>query len=307
MQALYNQVVEEVSKVLDHAIAGNTASLVTLGQDGRSAYNAHSNREYLGMVNQLLLGQVAKENGFVQNGWITYRQAVELGGYVMPGEKHTKIYFRKYNYYDKDGKRHSEEAVKGFSRSEKRALKLRRARILRFYQVFNLVQTAGLPDRLFVHDSPKALNPAEKFIAVENMITEKGVTMQLHSSATGYDPVSDTVLLNEQEHDPGAILRAVAAWTGHETRLHRPEVEGNSDAYHLERLLEEMAAEMLAVQLGFELPMSQSKSQLMQWKFCLKERPETLFILSNQAQRVVDFVTEKATSKESDSKEKVSL
>jgi antirestriction protein ArdC len=54
--------------------------------------NAVTGRLYSG-INTLLLWMAKDENGFAQNHWLTFKQAISLGGAVRKGEKGTLVVY----------------------------------------------------------------------------------------------------------------------------------------------------------------------------------------------------------------------
>jgi antirestriction protein ArdC len=54
--------------------------------------NASTNRQYSG-VNILLLWGSAIERGFTGQSWLTFRQALSLGGHVRKGERGIRVCF----------------------------------------------------------------------------------------------------------------------------------------------------------------------------------------------------------------------
>ncbi|WP_252341197.1 ArdC-like ssDNA-binding domain-containing protein, partial [Acinetobacter baumannii] len=54
--------------------------------------NASTNRQYSG-VNILILWGVVIERGFTGQSWLTFRQALSLGGHVRKGERGTTVVY----------------------------------------------------------------------------------------------------------------------------------------------------------------------------------------------------------------------
>ena len=90
--------------------------------------NAASGRPYRG-VNRFLLGL----SNFSDNRWLTYKQAVEKGGFVKKGEHGSMVVF--YKMTDEET---GEEVTRGDSRPENVRV------ILRYSTVFNVEQCEGL-------------------------------------------------------------------------------------------------------------------------------------------------------------------
>lgn len=54
-----------------------------------------ANGEFYRGINVLLLWQAAGERGFAGQTWMTFKQAIDLGGAVRKGERGTRIVFFK--------------------------------------------------------------------------------------------------------------------------------------------------------------------------------------------------------------------
>ena len=95
--------------------------------------NAVSNRPYSG-CNVLLLW-MAQAAGYRTPRYLTYRQAMQLGGNVRRGEHGTKVYFvKQLQVRDKE------------AADEENATRV--IPMLREYTVFNVDQCEGLPDSI---------------------------------------------------------------------------------------------------------------------------------------------------------------
>src|ERR1700727_1558711 len=103
--------------------------------------NAHTQRAYSG-ANVILLWSRAQESGFVAPLWLTFKQALELGGNVRRGEKgETVIYVSKVIRTDE-------------KTGEKRAIP-----VLKAYTVFNIAQCDNLPSKIVAPSSDRVTNP----------------------------------------------------------------------------------------------------------------------------------------------------
>ena len=99
--------------------------------------NAVTQRVYRG-VNNILLVLAADARGYDQCRWLTFHQAMELGGHVRAGEHGVRVVFYKQHAF----------AEANAPNGETRTFPL-----LRCFTVFNVSQIGGLPPALF--DVPK--------------------------------------------------------------------------------------------------------------------------------------------------------
>src|SRR5260370_36156607 len=106
--------------------------------------NASTGRFYSG-INVLILWGSVIEHSFPVQGWVTFRQALSLGGNVRKGEHGTTVVYAD-RFIPNDEKKRAQETGE-----EARAIPF-----LKRFTVFNLAQCEGLPENLTV-----ALPPPE--------------------------------------------------------------------------------------------------------------------------------------------------
>lgn len=98
--------------------------------------NAATGRQYSG-INVLILWGSVIEQGFPVQGWVTFRQALSLGGNVRKGEHGTTVVYADRFIPDDEKKRAREIG------EEAQAIPF-----LKRFTVFNLAQCEGLPEDL---------------------------------------------------------------------------------------------------------------------------------------------------------------
>ena len=96
--------------------------------------NAATSRSYSG-INVLILWGAVIEHGFPCQGWLTFRQALSLGGHVRKGEHGTTVVYAD-RFTPEDEKRRARETGE-----EAHAIPF-----LKRFTVFNVAQCDGLPD-----------------------------------------------------------------------------------------------------------------------------------------------------------------
>src|SRR6516165_3953892 len=102
--------------------------------------NAVTNRPYSG-CNVILLWMTGAA-GYRAPRFLTYKQAMELGGHVRKGEHGTKVYF-----------------VKQLEIRDDEDTSTRLVPVLREYTVFNVDQCESLPDRVTAGKPMRVRNP----------------------------------------------------------------------------------------------------------------------------------------------------
>src|SRR5215469_3241847 len=104
--------------------------------------NASTGRFYSG-INVLILWGSVIEHGFPVQGWLTFRQALSLGGNVRKGEHGTTVFYADRFIPDDEKKRAQETG------GEAQAIPF-----LKRFTVFNPAQCEGLPEDLVVAAPP---------------------------------------------------------------------------------------------------------------------------------------------------------
>jgi antirestriction protein ArdC len=133
--SLYDEI---TSKIISELEAGRVPWVQPWGTAAAKAplampKNAATGRFYSG-INVLILWGTVIEHGFPVQGWVTFRQALSLGGNVRKGEHGTTVV-----YADPFKKRAQE------TREEAQAIPF-----LKRFTVFNLAQCERLPEDLAV-------------------------------------------------------------------------------------------------------------------------------------------------------------
>ncbi|HJP68324.1 MAG TPA: ArdC-like ssDNA-binding domain-containing protein, partial [Sphingomicrobium sp.] len=106
---LYNEITDKIIAELE---AGRVPWVQPWGTAAAKAplampKNASTNRQYSG-VNILILWGVVIERGFTGQSWLTFRQALSLGGHVRKGERGTTVVYAD-RFVPNDEKRRAAE------------------------------------------------------------------------------------------------------------------------------------------------------------------------------------------------------
>ena len=141
--------------------------------------NAVTNRPYSG-CNVVLLW-MARAAGYRVPRYLTYKQALELGGHVRKGERGTKVYFVKHlQVSNKDS-------------DDKSAT--RTVPMLREYTVFNVEQCENLPARVVTLGNTKPRNPDQRDATADVFLACSGATIREGSGEAYYRPSDDFISL----------------------------------------------------------------------------------------------------------------
>ena len=249
------------------------------GADARPA-NATTGRMYRG-INVLLLNLQAMAHGYSASRWLTFQQALSVGGHVRKGEHGTQIVFFKMHEV--------ESGALPDPGADRRVIPL-----LRSFTVFNVDQVDGLPDAL----APEPLEPGswEPLEAADHILERAGAEIRHGGSKAFYAPDADFIQLPPVSAFDSAsdyysvALHELTHWTGHPSRCDRPLGRRHGiDAYAFEELVAEMGSAFLTNYCGLA-GRTQHASYVASWLEALRNDKRLIFTASSQAQKAADFL-----------------
>jgi antirestriction protein ArdC len=141
--------------------------------------NAVTNRPYSG-CNVVLLW-IARAAGYRAPRFVTYKQALELGGHVRKGERGTKVYFVK------------QLQVRDKSSDDESATRL--VPLLREYTVFNVDQCENPPTRVMTVGDIKPRNRDQRDATIDEFLACSGADIREGSGEAYYRPGDDFISL----------------------------------------------------------------------------------------------------------------
>ena len=243
--------------------------------------NALTQRAYSG-ANVLLLWSRAQESGYSAPLWLTFKQALELGGNVRKGEKgETVVYVSKVIRQENDG--------------TKRAIPF-----LKAYTVFNIAQCDNLPAKVTIGEAVKAANPNTRDELADAFMTATGADVRHGEASAYYRPAGDYVNLPAFETFKSASLyygvafHELGHWTGAEKRLSRTFGKRFGDrSYAVEELVAELTSAFLCGEFGFDND-GVDADYIATWIKLLEEHEKVIVAAAAAASRAVEFMREAA-------------
>jgi antirestriction protein ArdC len=242
--------------------------------------NAVTNRPYSG-CNVVLLWMTANA-GYRTPRYLTFKQALELGGNVRKGERGTRVYFVK-QLQVRDKKTDDVDAT-------------RIAPMLREYTVFNLDQCEGLPDRVLTLGDIKPRNQDERDATIDEFLACSGATIREGAGEAYYRPGDDLISLprfdafKSAAHFYGVAFHELGHWTGHKSRLDRDLRHRFGDrAYAAEELVAELCAAFLCAEFSIDGDLRHA-GYLASWIGLLKADPRAFFTACSRAQAAADYL-----------------
>jgi antirestriction protein ArdC len=235
--------------------------------------NLISKKPYRG-INVFLLMAMSYESPH----WLTFRQAIQLGGNVKKGEKSCPVVFWKRM------KNEDEESGEP-----------KKAPLLRLYHVFNTAQCEGLKDAPGEIQMP-VTKPAEIVAGMpQPPLVKHGMAQAF------YSPHEDCVGMPERERFDGeagyfaTLFHELIHATGHEKRLKRASLtERNgfgSDPYCKEELIAELGSAFLCGYADIvERTIDNSAAYVEGWLKQFQNDRTLIVSAAAQAQKAADFI-----------------
>jgi len=244
--------------------------------------NAAIGRRYSG-INILILWGAVIEKGFPTQHWLTFRQALDLGGNVRKGEHGTTVC-----YADRFiPKAEIERAARDGDDPEA-------VPFLKHFTVFNVAQCDDLPERLHGHTEP--LPEREIVPHAEALIAATGADIRIGGSRACYVVEDDYIRVPPQPAFFDQInyyrtcFHELSHWSGAPHRLAR-DMSGRfgSKHYAREELVAEMASAFVCASLNI-VPTVRHADYLGSWLEVLREDNRAIFRAASQASKAADYI-----------------
>ena len=244
--------------------------------------NASTDRRYSG-VNILILWGAVIERGFSGQSWVTFRQALGLGGNVRKGERGTTVVYADRFVPEEERRRAAETG------EDAQAIPF-----LKRFTVFNTDQCDGLPEDVakaapppppgMIEPEAESVNCGDRGRFPHRRST--GLLQPIRrfragaASASYFEPINwHCTAFHELGH-----------WTGHESRLDR-EHSGSfgSKSYAREELVAEMAGAFVCASLGI-VPTVRHADYIGSWLEVLREDNRAIVRAASAASKAADHI-----------------
>ena len=239
-------------------------------------------RQYSG-INVLILWGAVIEHGFPGQSWLTFRQALSLGGNVRKGERGTTVVYADRFVPDDEKKRARETG------EEAQAIPF-----LKRFTVFNSAQCENLPEDVATVAPPPPPGLIEP--RVEALIKATGIDFRIGGNRAFYAPAPDYV----QVPPPQAYFEPIN-W--HRTALHEcshasgaphrlnRDLSGafGTKKYAFEELIAEISAAFCCAALGI-VPTVRHADYIGSWLEVLREDNRAIVRAASQASKAADYL-----------------
>ena len=244
--------------------------------------NATTQRRYSG-VNVLILWGAVIERGFVGQSWLTFRQALSLGGNVRKGEHGTTVVYAD-RFTPEDERRRAER-----DGDEPGAIPF-----LKRFTVFNTDQCENLPDGLVT--APPPVPEGLILPQAEALIDATGADFRIGGDRAFYSPANDYIQVPRPDayFEPinwhRTALHELGHWVGHSSRLAR-DLSGafGSALYAKEELVAEMTSAFVCASLGI-VPTVRHADYLGSWLEVLREDDRAIVRAASAASKAAEYL-----------------
>jgi antirestriction protein ArdC len=233
-------------------------------------------------INLLVLGCQSYESPL----WLTFRQVMQLGGRVRGGERGTPVLLWKW----------PERTADTDDGREQR----RPAPLVRYYRVWNLLQTEGV--EVPAYSATSFVDLAR--VSADSVLSQMPAPPVIRHDGGArafYRPSTDSIHLPPQQafHDAdgyrATLFHELVHSTGHPSRLARPAVTDGAlfgdHAYSEEELVAEIGAAYLCAHVGIAgRTLENSAAYVASWLRVLRDDRRLLLRAAQHAQRAVDHV-----------------
>jgi antirestriction protein ArdC len=244
--------------------------------------NAASQRHYSG-VNVLILWGAVIERGFMTQNWLTFRQALGLGGNVRKGEHGTTVVYADRFVPDAERRR-----------AERDGDEASVIPFLKRFTVFNTDQCEHLPPELT--SAPVPVPEGLILPHAEALIAATGADFRVGGDCAFYRPTDDFIQVPRPDayFEPinwhRTALHELGHWSGHPSRLGR-DLSGNfgSALYAKEELVAEITSAFVCASLGI-VPTVRHADYIGSWLEVLREDNRAIVRAASAASKAADYL-----------------
>ena len=244
----------------------------------------HNGIPYKG-INVVMLWSASVTKGYACPIWLTFKQALELGGHVRKGEHgELVVYANRITRTETDEKGEETE---------------REIPFLKGYTVFNAEQCEDLPAHYTAKAEPPALTPMQRIDAADRFFAATGAT----SATAEHAPTTPKVptMCRCRPSKPSAMPRAtpprwrMSSPTGRNTRSASHAISGacglGDEGYAKEELVAELGSAFLCADIEITPEVRDDHAAyIASWLKALKDDKRLIFTAAAHAQRAADYL-----------------
>jgi antirestriction protein ArdC len=279
---IYQTITDKIIKQLEEGVRPWHQPWNATHLEGRiSLPLRHNGIPYRG-VNVIALWMEGLAKGYGAPRWMTFKQALELGGCVRKGEHGTLTVYA--------------DSIQRMENGQEEPTEIH---FLKGYTVFNVEQIGGLPEGYY--DRPAA--PREGLETIEHadaFFRETGAWIEHGGSRACYVQGTDIVHMpsletfRDAESYYATLAHECTHWTKHPARLDRSfgRKRYGDEGYAMEELVAELGSAFLCAELDLTPETREDHaSYIANWLTVLKNDTRAIFTAASHAQRAADFLT----------------
>lgn len=236
-------------------------------------------------INVLMLWGAAEEKGYSAPIWMTFKQAIALGGCVRKGEHGSLVVYASTFKKTEADESTGEETERDIP-------------FLKGYTVFNVEQIDGLPAHYHAPAAPR-LDPVQRIERAEAFFAALPATVRHGGGRAYYNIGSDFVQMpnfetfRDAESYYATLGHELTHWTRHPSRLDRDlgRKRFGDEGYAMEELVAELGSAFLSADLDLTPePRDDHAAYVASWLKVLKDDKRAIFTAASYAQRAADFL-----------------
>lgn len=239
-------------------------------------------------ANVVLLWAAQISHRYPKRTWLSFRQALQLGGHVRKGEKATPVVF----YGQAKAKDDFSSPAAGEHDAE------RTYRFLKLFYVFNIQQIDGLASHIGVETAPMQREPSR----VEQWLARAGAHVRIGGASAFYSPATDAIhappveAFLSEEHFAATLLHEGVHFTGAKSRLDRlSDYFTDRTECAREELVAEIGSAILGAMIGLRPDHLEDHAAYMaDWLKLLRDEPKAFLAAAAKAQQAIDWLIERA-------------
>jgi len=284
-QDIYQTITDRIVSQLEQGVrpwqrpwdAGHLAGRVSLPR-------RHNGTPYRG-INILTLWLQSLDKGYSAPIWMTFKQAIDLGGCVRKGEKGSlTVYADKISRSTVDGETGEESAVD--------------IPYMKGYTVFNVEQIDGLPAHYYSKPEPRGealprIERAERFFVATGAAVAHGGNRAYYAIEPDRIQMPPFEAFRDAESYYAVLAHECMHWTRHGSRLDRSfgRKRWGDEGYAMEELVAELGSAFLCADLDLTPDIREDHAAYVaNWLKVLKDDKRAIFSAAAHAQRAADFL-----------------
>ena len=244
----------------------------------------HNGIPYKG-INVVMLWSASVTKGYAAPFWLTFKQALELGGHVRKGESGELVVYA--------------DRITRTETNDKGEELMREIPFMKGYTVFNAEQCEDLPAHFTARVEPPPLphlqriDAADRFFIATGAVIRHGGTRAFYAEGPDHVQMPPFETFRDAESYAATLAHELTHWTKHEKRLARDfgRVRFGDEGYAKEELVAELGSAFLCADLAITPEVRDDHAAyIASWLKALRDDKRLIFTAAAHAQRAADYL-----------------